>query len=255
MDDKHLTAEDVNAILAFVADEDPIIIGGQSISIWSQVYSGDNAELDAMAPLTSKDLDFLHNLEAERALEKGLKDGKLKIPSLDNMTPEAAIVTGFIGDRKVTVDFMTSVLGVDTKQAVNRSIKISDPDNEAVSLTLMHPLDCVRSRLTNINVLERLDDHSLNQAEASIIILDCYINRELNVGDDVGHKQATKAILEIEDIVRRTHTGKASQMIYGDRLDLVKVAEKYANDERIDARVRDKNIGPMIKRLRGLRRT
>lgn len=111
------------------------------------------------------------------------------------------------------------------------------------------------SRLTNINVLKRLDDHSLNQAEASIIILDCYINRELNVGDDVGHKQATKAILEIEDIVRRTHTGKASQMIYGDRLDLVKVAEKYANDERIDARVRDKNIGPMIKRLRGLRRT
>jgi len=37
MEDTHLTAEDVNAILAFVADEDPIIIGGQSISIWSQV--------------------------------------------------------------------------------------------------------------------------------------------------------------------------------------------------------------------------
>ncbi len=247
--DAHLTPEEVDAILRFVADEDPIIIGGQSISIWSQVYSGDSATLDAMAPLTSKDLDFLHNLEAERALEKGLKEGRLKIPPPGNITPEAAVVTGYIGDRKVTIDFMTSVLGVDTKQATGRSLKISDPENTALSLTLMHPLDCVRSRLSNINVLNRVDEHSIIQAEASIMILDCYINRELNIRDEMGHRCATKAILEIEDIVRKAHAGKLSQKAFGNRLDLVKVAAKYADDERIDARVREKNIKPMIKRL------
>jgi hypothetical protein len=35
----------------------------------------------------------------------------------------------------------------------------------------MHPLDCVRSRLSNINVLARTDDHSERQAVASLMIL------------------------------------------------------------------------------------
>ncbi len=248
-DDAHLTPTEVDAILNFVADEDPIIIGGQSISIWSQVYYGDNEALDALGPLTSKDFDFLHNLAAEKALEKGLKEGRLKIPTIDNNTPESAIVTGYIGDRKVTVDFMGSVLGVDTAQATSRSVKISDPENKAVSLTLMHPLDCVRSRLSNINVLKRTDEHSLNQAEASIIILDCFINRELKLGDDESVNRAAKAILEIETIVRKAHAGRVSHKKFGDRLNLLKVAEKYVDDERIDPRIREKQIKPMIKRL------
>jgi hypothetical protein len=38
----------------------------------------------------------------------------------------------------------------------------------------------------------------------------------------------------------------------GDRLNLVKIAEKYADDERIDPRVREKNIKPMLQRLNAL---
>ncbi len=201
-----------------------------------------------MSPLTSKDIDFLHNLDAERALEAALRDGKLRLPAFDDNTPEAAVVTGYLGDKKVTVDFLGSVLGVDTDQVRRRSITISDPEKQAVSITLMHPLDCIRSRLSNINTLGRVDEHSLVQAQASLIILECYIGRELAAADSEAVRRAAEAILEIEHIVKDHHVGKVSCERFGDRLDLLAVARKYATDDRFDPRFRDHQLSSMIAR-------
>ena len=146
-DNAHLTSEEVEALLRFVEDYDPIIVGGQSINIWAELFHGESQALDAMSPLTSKDVDFLHNLEAERALTAALRDGQLNIPTVDDNTPEAAVVTGYLGDKKVTIDFLGSVLGVETETVRKRSITFSDPERKSASITLMHPLDGVRSRL------------------------------------------------------------------------------------------------------------
>jgi hypothetical protein len=46
-------------------------------------------------------------------------------------------------------------------------------------------MDCARSRLSNINTLGRTEEHSIVQAEASLLILDCYIDDQLNTEDKV----------------------------------------------------------------------
>lgn len=243
-----LTADEVEALLRFVEDYDPIVIGGQSIGIWAELFHGENQTLDAMSPLTSKDIDFLHDLGAERALEAALRHGRLIIPGVDDSTPEAAVVTGYLGDKKVTIDFLGSVLGVDTEMVRKRSIKISDPEKQSVSITLMHPLDCVRSRLSNVNILGRTDHHSVQQALASLIILDCYIDRELVAADKDAIRRAAEALLEIEQIVKDFHVGKTSCERFGDQLNVLAVAQKYLSDDRLDRRFREHQLAALIDR-------
>ncbi|MBB3319741.1 hypothetical protein FHT77_005658 [Rhizobium sp. BK181] len=78
------------------------------------------------------------------------------------------------------VDFLAQIKGVEDKSLLENSIIFADAENpEAISITLMHPLDCVRSRLSNINMLGRRNDHSLRQAVASLLILDAVMGRRL----------------------------------------------------------------------------
>jgi len=138
----HLTGEEVQTLLGFVQRFNPVIVGGQAVNIWAELYYGMDEELDGLGELTSKDLDFYHNREAERALADSLENGLLEIPSGDNHTPNAAVVTGKLGNRDIVVDFLAQIKGVEDKSLLENSITFADAENpEAISITLMHPLD------------------------------------------------------------------------------------------------------------------
>lgn len=246
----HLTQEEVGILLGFVQAHNPVIVGGQSINIWSQLYYGRNDDLDELGPLTSKDLDFFHNKEAERALAASLENGELKLPTGDDHTPSAAVVTGTLGGRRVIIDFMAQVKGVEDASILTNSITFADEeDPESVSITLMHPLDCVRSRLANINTLGRTDDHSLTQAEASLIILDCYIDDQLGQDTRDASRRALNTLRELEFIIRDMHIGKRSEAEFGHRLDPSAIVRRYRDDGRIDDRARDKLLQSILDRL------
>jgi hypothetical protein len=247
----HLTAEEVQTLLGFVQRFRPIIVGGQAVNIWAELYHGRDGELDGLGELTSKDLDFYHNREAERALAESLQNGRLEIPSGDNHTPNAAVVKGKLGNRDVVVDFLAQIKGVEDKSLLENSITFADTENpDAVSITLMHPLDCVRSRLSNINTLGRRSDHSLRQAVASLLILECYIDDQLSDLDDkAAVRRAVTAILELEFIIRDKHIGKATERDFGDQLRPMLIIKRYRQDERLHPRLREKHLQGILDRL------
>lgn len=247
---EHLTQDEVNTLLGFVQAYSPVIVGGQSINIWSQLFYGRNDELDDLGPLTSKDLDFYHNKEAERALAASLENGDLKFPTGDDHTPNAAVVTGTLGGRRVVVDFMAQVKGVQDDSILHNSITFADEeDPKAISITLMHPLDCVRSRLANINALGRRDEHSLIQAEASLIILNCYIDEQLGQETREASRRALCTLRELEFVIRDMHIGKCSDVEFGHRLNPIDLLQTYRDDKRIDSRARDRLLQPILNRL------
>lgn len=247
----HLTAEEVQTLLGFVQRFRPIIVGGQAINIWAELYHGMDEDLDALGELTSKDLDFYHNREAERALADSLENGLLEIPSGDNHTPNAAVVKGKLGNRDIVVDFLAQIKGVEDKSLLENSITFADAENpEAISITLMHPLDCVRSRLSNINMLGRRSDHSLRQAVASLMILDCYIDDQLSdMENKPAVKRALSALRELEFIIRDMHIGKATESDFGDQLRPISILQKYREDERLDVRLREHQLQGILDRL------
>jgi hypothetical protein len=246
----HLSADEVIRLLEFVSKCRPIVVGGQSINIWANLLEGQDPELDALGPLTSEDVDFYHNKEAERALAAGLENGKIEIPTADDFTPNAAVVTGRLGDRDVVVDFMSAVKGVSDASLMKQSITFADIENpDAVSITLMHPLDCVRSRLANINTLKRTSEHSIRQAIASVKILECYVDDELSRGDSGGHRRATRCLQELEYILIGRHIGQISHTEYGDQLDILGILLRRQGDDRIDSRWREKILEGILARV------
>lgn len=249
---QHLTAEEVQVLLGFVQRFRPIIVGGQAINIWAELYSGKDGELDSLGELTSKDIDFYHNPQAERALADGLEDGLLLIPSGDTHTPNAAVVTGKLGNRSVVVDFLAQIKGVTDSSLINNSITFADSeDPQSASITLMHPLDCVRSRFSNINMLGRRSPHSVRQAVASLLILDIYIDDQLsNPQDRPAIKRAFSALCELEFIIRDLHMGQTTDVLFGDKLRPVSIVEKYCDDQRFDARLRAHQLSGILNRLR-----
>jgi hypothetical protein len=247
----HLTPDEVQTLLGFVQEFQPIIVGGQAINIWAELYHGADEELDALGELTSKDLDFYHNRDAEHALAKSLEDGLLQIPKGDDHTPNAAVVTGKLGDRDIVVDFLAQIKGVEDSSLLKNSITFADAEKpESISITLMHPLDCVRSRLSNINMLGRRSEHSVRQAVASIIILDCFINHQLGDGGDKdGSRRAFDALCDLEAVIQNKHIGKATELEFGDQLDPTAILWKYRHDARLDQRIRDHQVQGIIDRL------
>ncbi|CAN7750716.1 hypothetical protein [Rhizobium sp. LjRoot258] len=247
----HLTAEEVRTLLGFVQHCRPIIVGGQAVNIWAELYHGLDEELDRLGALTSKDLDFYHNRDAERILAASLENGLLEIPSGDNHTPNAAVVTGKLGDRSVVIDFLAQIKGVEDKSLLENSITFADvQDPSAISITLMHPLDCVRSRLSNINVLGRRSEQSIRQGVASLLILDCYIDDQLtNAEDKPAVRRAVNTLRDLEFVIREKHIGKPSEWDFGDTLRPISILEKYREDGRIDIRVRDNLIQHILERL------
>lgn len=243
----HLTSDEVLKLLSFVSEYQPIVVGGQSVNIWSQLFQGKDDELDELGALTSKDLDFFQNQKAQEALAANLIEGKLFLPSFDDHTPSASVVIGKIGDKQVEIDFLSNVQGVDDKSLRKNSVTFQY-DGTDVSVTLMHPLDCVRSRLANINTLRRKSQHSLNQAFASVRILDCFIDHGLAGGDKVGHRMATDALDQLEFILRDDHIGKVSDEEFGDFLEISAILYRYNNDERLDARYREHQLSGIIQR-------
>ena len=240
----HLTPEQVKTLLGFVQQHNPVIIGGQAVNLWAELMYGMDPELDAFGAMTSKDLDFYHNKAAERALAESLEGGLLEIPDGDNHTPNAAVVKGKLGDREVVVDFLAQVKGVEDKSLLENSITFADADNpDNISITLMHPLDCVRSRLSNINTLGRRDDHPVRQAAASILILDCYIEHELSDPDNKDAlRRAQRALREIGYIVRDMHVGKPTELEFGSTLEPEWILRKYREDERLHPLFRENQI-------------
>ncbi len=246
----HLTPDEVMLILDFIADCDPIVVGGQSVNLLAQHYAGRDPSLAAMGPFTSKDLDLFANRAATERLAANLADSTVFIPSVDDASPNAAVVVGMLGQRQIVVDFMADVLGVDPA-SINQNYVAIEGDapgqGRTVTLLVMNPLDCVRSRLANVNTLHRTDEQSLRQAEASVKILRHFIDDMLRVEE---FRFAQRLLHDLEFVIRDNHIGKDTHLEFGTRLDLFGIADAFVDDERFDARWREMILVRSVSRLR-----
>jgi hypothetical protein len=243
----HLTAEQVVRILEIVQDTDAVIIGGQSINLWARHYERRDPDLAARGPFTSKDIDFYGNSDAASKLAQAL-GANLYLPQLDDQTPNAALVIGTLDDRKVEIDFMRAVLGVEDASIKNNFVTLCgrNPQSGAeVRLMLLHPLDCLRSRLANINRLKREDELSLRQAAIAIDILKNFIEELLAAGE---RKRAQTTLHDLFYVTRDEFIQSGLAQKHGN-LNPLPAMQAFIGHPVLDERWRNYNLAAMIGRL------
>lgn len=243
----HLTEDEVLRLIEIVEDLDPVIVGGQALNLWVQYYRAEEPGFLGDRPYTSKDLDFYRNQEAAERLADALA-GKVLIPGPDDMGPSAALVVGKLGGRKLEIDFMSTILGVESRQITNNQVLIDAPSPETqrpIRLLLLHPLDCFRSRLANTNTLCRHDEHSVSQARAAQEVLQRFLHDLL---DQEGRFRHVQTILrDLSYVIRDSHAGEATHLRHA--LTPEKVLHAFRDDPRLDVRWREKILAPSIERV------
>ena len=236
---------DIASVLTL--EDGAFVIGGQALNLWAEYYAKAD-ELAAYRPFTSKDIDYFGFREAAQKLADEL-GGVVREPAFDDHTPQTAIVEAQIHGKPIQIDFLSNVLGVRPNAIENGVVEILFPavhgeTARTVAIPVMHPLHCLQSRIANLITLGRRDDTAKRQAEAASIVLREYIADVLYEGD---HREATRTLQELFHFLSRDIVGRKAHRIV--ERDPLTVMQAFVDDPRIDARYREKILGPAIAKI------
>ncbi len=246
--EEHLSAAEVAEILDYVSETEPVVVGGQSVNLWAEHYLPRDPGLRRFMPFTSKDIDFFRNKAATLKLAESLEHGEILRPGIGSASPNAAVVVGMLGGREILVDFMATVLGVDEESIVKNCIGLQGVEPESgkrITMILMNPVDCLRSRLANMNVLGRTGSSSLRQTAASVRIFGHFIDDMLAAGRT---RYAQQLLHDLEFVVRDQHAAKNSDVRHGESIDILQIYGRFMEDARLDERWRTRILAPALAR-------
>lgn len=167
------TADDALTVARHLQESPSIVlVGGQSLNFWAEQFRATVSDLESLAPFQSRDIDFLGSVADVEACAKRL-GGSVAYPTPDHIaTPEVGIVHCVVNGKKVRIDFLGYLAGVDTNIAKSSAIPA---EVEGVVLRVLHPVVILQSRLSNIFILRRRDPLALRQMRVSIYVAREYI--------------------------------------------------------------------------------
>jgi hypothetical protein len=166
-----LTEEEKDTILSHCGPE-PLLVGGQALAFWAVWF-----KIESPAELGDKvttDADFVGSSKNARALNKQLH-WAMWTPSLDDSTPQTAKLTKRVDYNGVKqIDFLHSIVGLDTREIRKRAVAIDLPPSSKISI--LHPVDVLTSRLKNLQHLrEKQNEIGIAQTRLAMKITSAFL--------------------------------------------------------------------------------
>lgn len=242
----HLNASEVEKLLRHLERVQAVVVGGQALALWSRLFLERIPQIAEIYSLSSEDLDVYGTAADAKLFATLLQDAELHIPPRWDNSPNAAVVVGTVGTRPVRIDFLRSILGVEHRSIKQNYVTLTRESADGpIKLSLLHPLDCLRSRLSNINDLHREGIHSISSAKAALMIVDVFIDELLDAGET---RKAQAILASLYYIARDKCIHKPAGRKFG--LNPIYILQKFRLDTRLDARWRSHQIAGAIRRLR-----
>jgi hypothetical protein len=193
--------------LLFKADPDSSMVGGQALATWADYYAVEPP--DALSAGVTVDLDFLGNRAKAVAYSRRLTpllpaySVEVQTPEFGDATINAAIIRirgpGHI-EHPIRIDFVTSMCGY-PEEELNRLVRrLVTLELEDVRIDVMHPIDCLRSRVHNyITLPAKRNEKGLAQVTLAMRVVRAFLVEQC--GLDGGERaQALKAAREVVEL-------------------------------------------------------
>ncbi len=245
-------AELIRVLEAATKVDGVFIVGGQAANIWARMFAKRNENLGKYGPFTSKDIDFYGTAEDAKKLAD-LIGATVKRPSIGDSTPNSAKVTASIEGIELIIDFIDHIIGIQDRYLKGRVVTLRLPrdDNKEFpefTIRLMHPIDCLASRVANHNQLGRNDDTALRQLKAAPHILREYLYSMIESGEI---RKAQKIIKQLKKYLRTDINGRSIHTLDCD--DPIEILKEIQIDSRLNNRFRH-YLGIWISEIEGHRR-
>jgi hypothetical protein len=227
-----------------------VVIGGQAVAFWADVYRNDLPPALRPRPLTSKDLDFAGDKAAVRLAADRL-GGQALLATMDDATPNVGVVS-FIdesGTRRA-IDFLEVPFGIASAETVIRraqQLEVLTKDGEGTGqvFLVLHPVHTLQSRVANVAALPGGDrPQGLDQLRASIA---CCRGFTRTVLSNFGQRPALKLNEEAFRIARSMHGRRVLERHGIDPFEAVLV------DERLPEKFRSRRYPQMREQLHAVR--
>lgn len=172
-----------------------MLVGGQALALW--VTALDVPVPKALSAGVTLDVDFLGTRAAAEEHHQFLKiaaarqrmRAEVKFPKPFENTPNSAKITIFRdGDVEAEIDYLSHIIGYvgkEEQRLKDRAIVVEDLYEEGSILRVMHPFDCLRSRVHNLYSLpSKRNPIHVAQAHLAVDVLRAYLVRLAVEPDD-----------------------------------------------------------------------
>lgn len=179
-----LAPEEVREILES-ADADSLLVGGQALALWAELYGA--AIPEELSQGISGDVDFIGSVKAASSLGERLNSRehngvgskwKLYRVAPGDATPQTAKLGMTVPGLGVKeIDFLGSIVGLDTKDARDDAVEVTLGNGKTIRV--LHPIDVLRSRLHNLASLEsKRSEQGYAQARLAISVVAAFLRRQ-----------------------------------------------------------------------------
>lgn len=148
------TPGQLRPLLEAVSQSDAVIVGGQAINLWSEIYARDEEPWRSLRPFTSRDLDALGNAIAllECARHTG---GQARFPEPGQRTVNTGQLTVRLEGKPVEADFLSEVKGLSNQEIRQTACRVLW---HGLTLRLLHPVLCVEGKTINLMRIQQEPD-------------------------------------------------------------------------------------------------
>lgn len=189
-----LKPDDAALLIEQTRSGSSVLIGGQAVAFWIRYFN-----IEPRLPGLTADVDYLGTkAEAKRASSRLKLRHKLKIATLDDATPNTAVLSVDMDGypEPVLIDYLASIIGIESKDIERTAILV---EFQGEPLRVLHPLLLLQAKIWNLYRLEeKRSPEGIEQARLAIEIAAAFIReadmdqRELlNAVEAVGKFAAT----------------------------------------------------------------
>jgi hypothetical protein len=156
-----------------------ILVGGQSLTFWIDRFDITIPPIET--PYLTMDEDVLATKHDAKIVAVELH-GTLKIATLDDNTPNTAIVTYQTPDgRRLFVDFMGSLIGLTNKEIRETAVELEHPKYGLIRV--LHPTLVLKSRIVNLHRLSsKRDTNGIEQARLAVLVAKAFFENYVASG-------------------------------------------------------------------------
>lgn len=201
-----LTTDEVERILR-VCGPRALLVGGQSLAAWAVHYGVQ--PVGELSRSVTMDADFIGTSQIAEALQRSLgPPWKVRKATFDDAGEQVAKVYATMPDEGIKqIDFLSGIVGLDTKDVRRRASEITLADG--VTVHVLHPLDVLESRLRNLDALpSKRNAVGVAQARLAVSVVRAFIENHMDSGGDP--RTVRQAVKRVEKLALDTRISQVA---------------------------------------------
>lgn len=201
-----LTPAEIDRVLR-ICGPHALLVGGQALATWAVYY--DIQPAGELSRAVTMDADFIGTRDIARTLQRQLgHPWKVREGVFDDAGGQVAKVYATVPEAGIKqVDFLSGIVGLDTKKVRERASQLILTDG--VTVLVLHPLDVLESRLQNIAALSSKQNAiGVEQARLGVDVVRAFFERHMSTGGDP--RIVRQAIKRIENLATDTRLSQVA---------------------------------------------